>query len=158
VGVALTARAEALGRPPEPEEIEPPTWGIVLRARQASAEDYARAVQWLQGLGRRLGGFFAQHDVMLTPVYTNPPLPVGSLAMQGENLDAYARMLAAERPFTAMFNASGGPAMSVPLHWSGDGLPIGLHFGADLGREDLLIRLAGQLERAAPWAHRRPAL
>jgi Asp-tRNA(Asn)/Glu-tRNA(Gln) amidotransferase A subunit family amidase len=78
--------------------------------------------------------------------------------MQGENLDAYARMLAAERPFTAMFNASGGPAMSVPLHWSGDGLPIGLHFGADLGREDLLIRLAGQLERAAPWAHRRPAL
>jgi amidase/6-aminohexanoate-cyclic-dimer hydrolase len=158
VAVACSARAKALNREPGPEEIEPATRALLDNARGASAEDYARAVQWAHGLGRRLGAFFTRYDVMLTPVYSNPPLPVGSLSMQMSDLEAYTRRLHPERPFTGMFNMSGGPAMSVPLHWTGEGLPVGIHFGADFGREDILFQLAGELERAAPWVHRRPPL
>jgi Asp-tRNA(Asn)/Glu-tRNA(Gln) amidotransferase A subunit family amidase len=127
-------------------------------ARAASAEDYVRALQWMHALGRRMGAFFTRYDVALTPVYANPPLPVGSLSMQTADFVTYSDMLQNERPFTAMYNLSGGPAMSVPLHWTPDGLPVGIHFGADMGREDLLIQLAGQLEQVAPWAHKRPAM
>jgi Asp-tRNA(Asn)/Glu-tRNA(Gln) amidotransferase A subunit family amidase len=158
VAVACSARSKVLGREPGPEEIEPATRALLENARRASAEDLALALQWGHGLGRRLGAFFTRYDVMLTPVYTNPPLPIGSLSMQISDLDAYTRTLQPERPFTGMFNMSGGPAMSVPLHWTRDRLPVGIHFGADFGREDILFQLAGQLERAAPWAHRRPPL
>lgn len=158
VAALFTARAKALGRPPGPDEIEPATRAIIARARAASAEDYVRALQWMHALGRKMGAFFERCDVALTPVYANPPLPVGSLSMQTADFATYSDMLQKERPFTAMYNLSGGPAMSVPLHWTPDGLPVGVHFGADMGREDLLIQLAGQLEQAAPWAHRRPAL
>lgn len=155
-GAAVTARAKALGREPGPDELEPATRAILDRARAASAEDFVRAIQWAHAFGRRVGDFFTRYDVALSPVYANPPLPVGSLSMQTADFETYNLMLQSERPFTAIYNMSGGPAMSVPLRWSDDGLPIGVHFGADIGREDLLFRLAGQLERASPWAHRRP--
>jgi amidase len=158
VAAIFTARAKALGRPPRPDEIEPATRAIIERARAASAEDFVRALQWAHGLGRRMGEFFRRFDVAVTPVYANPPLPVGSLSMQTADFQTYSAMMQAERPFTAIYNLSGGPAMSVPLHWSPGGLPIGIQFGADQGREDILLQLAGQLERAQPWASRRPPL
>lgn len=158
VAAIFTARAKALGRQPGPDEMEPATRAVIARARAASAEDYVQAVQWMHALGRRMGDFFTRYDVALTPVYANPPLPVGSLSMQTADFATYSAMLQAERPFTAMYNLSGGPAMSVPLHWTDDGLPVGMHFGADIGREDILFQLAGQLEQAAPWAHMRPTL
>lgn len=154
VAVSVTARARALGREPREDELEPATWAILRHARAASAEDYARAVQWAHGLGRRMGAFFTKFDVALSPVYAAPPLSVGSLSMQTRDLETYSRMLWEARPFTAIYNMSGGPAMSVPLAQTTDGLPVGVHFGAEIGREDLLFRLAGQLERAAPWRER----
>lgn len=156
VAVAVTARARALGREPGPDDLEPATRAILERARASGAEDFARAIQWAHGFGRRVGAFFTRWDIALTPVMANPPLPVGSLSMRTADFETYNRMLQVERPFTAVYNMSGAPAMSVPLAWSSDGLPIGVHFGAAIGREDLLLRLAGQLERSAPWSHRRP--
>ncbi len=158
VAAIFTARAKALGREPGRHEMEPATRAIIERARAASAEDFVRALQWMHGLGRRMAAFFERFDVAVTPVYANPPLPVGSLSMQTADFAAYSAILQAERPFTAIYNLSGGPAMSVPLHRTADGLPIGVHFGADQGREDMLLRLAGQLERARPWASHRATL
>ncbi|HEY8566925.1 MAG TPA: amidase [Beijerinckiaceae bacterium] len=154
---AVSARAKVLGRAPREDELEPATRAIIERARHRSAEDYARAVQWLHGFGRQVGAFFQRYDLALSPVFTNPPLPVGSLSMGTADFETYNRMLMAERPFTAIYNASGGPAMSLPLHWTADGLPVGVQVGADLGRENRLLQLAGQIERAAPWTHRYPA-
>ncbi|MDR3514190.1 MAG: amidase [Azospirillaceae bacterium] len=156
VAVAVSARAQVLGRQPGPDDLEPATRAILERAGSASAEDFTRAVQWAHSFGRRVGAFFTQWDVALTPVLTNPPLPVGSLAMGTADFATYDAMLQAERPFTAVYNMSGAPAMSVPLAWTASGLPIGVHFGAAIGREDLLFRLAGQLERSAAWSYRRP--
>jgi len=69
---------------------------------------------------------------------------------------ALRRRMAAFSPFTYISNASGQPALSLPLHWSEDGLPVGLHFVGPIGQEAMLPRLAAQLETARPWAHRRP--
>lgn len=154
VATAVTARARARGREPDADELEPATRAVLAYARAASAEDFARAVQWAHGFGRRVGSFFEKFDVALSPVYAAPPLPIGSLSMQTGDFETYSRMLWEARPFTAVYNMSGGPAMSVPLAQTADGLPIGIHFGAAIGREDMLFSLAGQLERAADWRPR----
>ena len=78
--------------------------------------------------------------------------------MMADDLDQYLSTMTAVMPYTPLYNVTGCPAMSVPLHWSSDGLPIGIHFGAAYGREDVLFQLAAQLEQAQPWFDRRPPL
>ena len=87
-----------------------------------------------------------------------PPLPLGSTDMMRLDLKAYNERLFRLIPFTPQFNVSGGPAISLPLHWTADGLPVGIHFGADFGNEAVLLRLAAQLEQAQPWNDKRPQL
>jgi Asp-tRNA(Asn)/Glu-tRNA(Gln) amidotransferase A subunit family amidase len=96
--------------------------------------------------------------VILSTTLRRPPLPLGTLDQTISDADRYYDRLNEEIPFTPLYNATGCPAMSVPLHWSADGLPVGVHFGAAFGREDLLFRLAGQLEQAQPWFGRLPPL
>ena len=85
-----------------------------------------------------------------------PPVALGTYDdSEGDPLDAFRRAIPAGA-FTALFNATGQPAISLPLHWTGDGLPVGVQLVAPFGREDLLIRAAAQLERARPWVDRRP--
>ena len=153
----ICARSEALGRDPRPEDVEPVTWLWAQEGRlQNSAVLYA-AIQTMHRGGRAVGEFYRRFDVLLSSTMASPPLPVGSMDMTGGDLeDFFHRQLMDEIPFTPLFNQSGGAAMSVPLHWSEDSLPVGVHFGADMGGEALLLRLAGQLEQASPWAHRRP--
>jgi amidase len=87
-----------------------------------------------------------------------PPPPLGTFAPKPDNPLAGGIRSAFFTPFTPAFNVTGQPAISLPVHWSAGGLPIGIQLAAAYGREDLLIRVASQLERARPWAERRPPL
>jgi Asp-tRNA(Asn)/Glu-tRNA(Gln) amidotransferase A subunit family amidase len=99
-----------------------------------------------------------QYDIMLSPTMATPPLQIGRLSLSREDRAAYGRDIAKTVAFTALFNASGNPAMSMPLGISSGGLPIGIQFAGRYADESTLFRLAGQLEQAAPWNHRRPSI
>ena len=119
------------------------------------AQDLA-AVQGLQRATRQIGATFETVDVVLTPTIGEPPAPLGTFdSPVGEPLAGLFRA-AAYVPFTPAFNVTGQPAMSLPLHWNDDGLPIGVQFVGRFGDEETLLSLAGQLEEAVPWAGRRP--
>ena len=120
--------------------------------------DNARALVVVHGIGRSFGAFFRRYDLLLSPILAEPPLPLGATDMMGEDLDVYNERLFRLIPFTPQFNAAGGPAMSLPLHWTADGLPVGIQLIAPMWREDLLIRIAAQLEQALPWSDRRPGI
>lgn len=155
---ALDLRWQALGRTPSADDVERVTWLCRESSARYSGADYARAVQTCHVVGRRLGEFFQHYDLILTPTMTQPPLPLHTIDMMADDLDQYLSTMTAVMPYTPLYNVTGCPAMSVPLHWSSDGLPIGIHFGAAYGREDVLFQLAAQLEQAQPWFDRRPPL
>jgi amidase len=102
--------------------------------------------------------FFDDYDVLLTPTLAQLAPPLGTFDFDPERPDRHLTLLWEHGPFAPLINFSGQPAMSVPLYWYGDGLPIGSHFVASLGEEGVLFRLAAQLEAARPWASRRPPL
>ena len=145
-----------LGRPVTPEDVETITWGTAEYSRQFSATDYATAVDVLHRTGRVVGRFFSGYDILLTPTMCTPPHKLGVLSMMGTDSDAYYGALFGDIAFTSPFNTTGNPAMSVPLHWSARGVPVGVQFVAPFGDEATLFRLAAQLEAAQPWATRRP--
>jgi len=124
----------------------------------ATAAQYARAVQTIHRMGRMVAQFFERYDLLLTPTLPRPPEKLGVFDMNTETTDDYGRAVALFTSFTAPFNASGNPAMSVPLHWSSDGLPIGVQFAGRYGDEATLLRVGAQLERTQPWFRRRPPL
>lgn len=129
---------------------------LVEAARTTSAADYARAVVRLQLFARRVVAFWNEVDVVLTPTLALPPVPI---AWQEQGVDGAVEQLLRNTeftPFTAVANVTGLPAVSLPLRWSEDGLPVGVQaFGPPAG-EALLVRLASQIEEAQPWADRRP--
>jgi amidase len=146
-----------LGREIGPDDVEPLTWAMAEEGKRRHSGQYLTAVSQHQAVGRMLGMWFdAGHDLLLTPTLGEPPPPLGSFDDSGpEPLETIHR---GEQTacFTALLNATGNPAISLPLGWSDDGLPIGVQLVADYGREDLLLRIAAQLERAHPWAERLP--
>jgi amidase len=151
----LELRCEAQGRAVTAEDVERPTWSAAEYGRKRSAADYARAIRVMHRTGRVVGRFFAHHDVLITPTQCLPPHPLGVLAASNTDTKAYLVALLGTIAFTSPFNTSGNPAMSVPLHWSSAGLPIGAQFVAGFGQDVTLFRLAAQLEKAKPWAGRR---
>ncbi len=154
---AIDVRLKALGREQRQGDVETITALWSEEGRKHTGADYARAVTVVHGVGRRFGAFFEDYDVLLSPTLAAPPLALGTLDMMGDDPKAYNKALMSHIPFTPQFNISGCPAMSLPLHWSADGLPVGVHFGAAFGGEATLLRLAGQIEEARPWSDRRPA-
>jgi amidase len=146
-----------LGREMGPDDVEPLTWAMAEEGRRRHSGQYLTAVSQHQAIGRMLGMWFeAGHDLLMTPTMGELPPPLGSFADTPE--DPLQRIHRGERTaaFTALINATGNPAISLPLQWSEDGLPIGVHLIAPLGREDVLLRVASQLEQAHPWADRVP--
>jgi amidase len=155
---ALLQRAESvLGRAATSEDVETVTWGTAEYARQFSASDYADAINAVHRTGRAIGHFFTAYDILLTPTMCTPPHKLGVVSMMTTNIEDYLQTVGGDSAFTSPFNSSGNPAMSVPLHWSADGLPVGVQFVAPFGDEAMLFRLAAQLETAQPWTNRRPA-
>jgi amidase len=144
------------GRGPAPGELEPLTGALAELGRQQTAPKYLIAVTVLQKMARDIQRSLADYDVLLTPTLAEPPLPLGSLESPPENPMYGMIRAAAYVPFTPLCNITGQPAMSVPLYWNADGLPIGTHFIGRFGDEATLFRLAAQLEQARPWAKRRP--
>ncbi|HUI02796.1 MAG TPA: amidase family protein [Acidimicrobiales bacterium] len=146
-----------LGRALGPEDVEPLSWALADLGRAANAADYLKAQRALQVTARDVaqwyeGGF----DLLLTPTLAEPPPVLGEFDSPPENPGHGLLRAAALVPFTPVFNATGQPAVSLPLHHSAAGLPIGVQLVAPYGREDVLIQVAAQLEEAAPWHERRP--
>ncbi|WP_442772779.1 amidase [Paenirhodobacter enshiensis] len=156
VAAAVMARGAALGLADPPAALEPVNEAWVREGLRLSARDYLAAVNQLHLTARALGRFFARYDILLSPVAAEPAPAHGVLASHGQSLDAFYDRFWAHSPFTCAFNASGCPAMSVPFGLLASGLPVGVHLGAGFGQDELLFSLAGQIERAAPWAHLRP--
>jgi amidase len=155
---AVTHVQQVTGRKIDQDTLEATNLKIVQFGESCSASDLADAFGVLHRITFTLGTFFSSCDIWLSPVLTAPPPLLGYLNGNDPALSARDWIFRVMRtcPYTAMFNQSGQPAMSVPLYWSKDGLPIGSHFAASLGAEETLFSLAGQLERARPWANRRP--
>jgi amidase len=152
----VEACARLTGQTPSSERFEPLTWALYEMGRQCTASEYLFAVEDLQRVSREVARFLAGHDVWLTPTLAEPPPPLGAFDPEADN--PLQGLLRAGRftPFTSICNITGQPAMSVPLYWNAEGLPIGSHFVGRFGDEATLFRLAGQLEAAQPWAARRP--
>jgi len=159
-GVALgIAFGEMLaGRPPEEDEIEPLSRAIAEEAHKLPSTGYLAAMAQMQLLARGTVAFFADYDVLLTPVLASRPLPIGALHGCGDDPMADLRRSGTFAPYTSLFNVTGQPAMSVPAGFGEDGLPNAVQLvGRPLG-EETLLQVAAQLETARPWAAHRPAV
>jgi len=159
VAFSLAWWERRIGRSIGPEDVEPCTWALAEQGRSHSAADYLRAMEHAQLTTRRAAGWWADgFDLLLTPTMAIPPVPIGQMG-SGRDDDEPLLPIMRATPcaiFTAGCNVTGQPAISLPLHWSDDGLPIGVQLVAAFGREDLLLQVASQLEEAQPWADRRP--
>jgi amidase len=169
---AVEVGQDLLGRRAKARDLEPATWAAGLMGGAMSAGEQAWALSLLKGIARQVAPFFEEYDVLLTPTLAGPPLIIGEQRLPGiqalglevlnrlhagrlirflAQLAGTAAAMLSRAPFTPPFNATGQPAMSVPLCWNQAGLPIGMQFVARYGDEATLFRLAGQLEAARPW-------
>lgn len=153
---SIDAVAHQLGKTVSKDLFEPGTWAMYEMANSYSGSMYLLAWTAIQQASRLLAQFMEPYDLWLTPTTGEPPLKLGELDSPPDN-PLHGLFRAAQFvPFTPICNATGQPAMSVPLCWNAQGLPIGSHFIGKYGDEATLFRLAAQLEQARPWAHRRP--
>jgi amidase len=143
-------------RTPTPESFEPFVWSLAQRGRQLSAPDYLLTLQDLQKLTRDIARFFVDYDIWLTPTLGEPPVPLGTFKFSMKDPFELRRRMGVFSPFTYISNVTGQPAMSVPLSWNAENLPLGTHFVGRFGDEATLFRLAAQLEEARPWGNRHP--
>jgi amidase len=168
---------KAIGRKPKASELEAATALLCHAGDEFSAADYAAALFTLDQATRQLTEFFEKYDTILTLTMPFPAPKIGEFKLQGNeklglNLLRYLpfgptlRQLlqrAAEKKlsfmsFTALFNIGGNPAMSVPLYWDKNGMPIGIQFAGKLNQDAILFQLARQLEEAQPWEDRKPEI
>lgn len=178
-GATLAGLQDILGRRVRPSDIEPITWLLGQPGKSYSAADFAAARNSWNIHARAMGQYFQGHNLLLMPTLASVPMKIGELQPTGTNaallstmqhinlapllrrtslVDELAITTLEKTPFTQMANLTGLSAMSLPLHWSAQGLPVGVQLVAPLAREDLLFQLAGQIERTQPWFGKRPRL
>lgn len=158
-GAAEEAKGAQMAQPNARLEdlVEPFTLGLADQASQAPKGAIEAAIEVLIACKRGYASLFANCDLLLSPVLSHPPPPIGTLAPT----QPFAKLQAALQEYVAytpLQNIAGAPAMSVPLGWSKAGLPIGVHFAAPIGEEAMLLALAYELEQAQPWADLRPVI
>jgi amidase len=161
----------------KPSEFEPATWGMIKAAGILKNWDIAKAIEEQGNLTRKVAAFFSEYDLMLSPTLSGPPVKVGQLYptpideltilsivatgnadLMRKTIESLAKKSFGWVSFCATFNMTGQPAASIPTYWSKDGLPIGTQLVARYGEEGLLFQVAAQLEKAQPWASRRPMI
>ncbi len=169
--------AQLAGKKVSSSDFDPVSFLLGMLGKAFSAQEYSTAVRYLQSAARGVAGFFEGYDLLLTPTLSQPPVLIGSLqpsasekalinvigSFDGGGLlraIGIIKQLAAQTyefiPWTPVFNITGQPAISVPLNWNSENLPVGMHFVSKFGDEATLLRLAGQLEQARPWADKVP--
>ncbi len=179
VAADLEKLAPLLGRKARPGDVEPMTWTLGLLGRSYPERYLVEALRRWDSAARKMGLFFQKCDLYLTPTVADlpagigalKPKPIEALLMAAINalrwggllksmglVDQIAQKSLARTPFTQLANLCGLPAMSVPLYWTPDNLPLGVQFVGPFGSEDMLFRLAGQLEKARPWFDKRPPI
>lgn len=179
VAAELTNAAAILNRRVRRDEFEAITWALGLLGRSIPAVELVQAQRDINMIAGEFAAWTTNFDVVLAPTLAEPAIPLYSLQPRGFEAQLLELLgvlragpvlrglgmvdkLAADAfrfiPTTPLFNMTGQPAMSVPLHWSATDLPVGMHFSAQIGEEGKLFRLAGELETAAPWQDRRPSM
>jgi amidase len=181
MGACVAAEIEDIarwtGRKPAAKYFEPATWFIYQLGRELTALELQQARDAAQAAGRSLAAFFSRYDLLVTPTLAYPPARIGELALKPVEAVALAvlrkvpfgaalrKVLAQlgetaleKTPNTQLFNQTGQPAVSLPFHWTSDGLPVGVQFVARYAEDALLVRVAGQLEEARPWKDRLPPI
>jgi amidase len=158
VARAIDDAGKSLGRVVTEKDVEPVTWETVMLGRNVVGIDYSRAIATGHQVGLSVARFQEKYDVILSPTLGKPPMEFGPLSLSPPDISKYGRDVGEFSPFTSLYNVTGQPSMSVPLHFTPDGLPVGVMFSARFGDEATLFRLAGQLEKAKPWTSRKPSL
>jgi amidase len=148
--------AKIVGRKAAPQDYEPLTWALYEQGKKFTSGDYLTAVEKIQKISRDVARFFMDFEIFMTPTMGEPPLTIGEMDAASDDPLKGWRRSAKFVPFTPLCNATGQPAMSVPLHWNEQNLPIGIQFVGRYGDETTLFRLAAQLEKECPWAKRIP--
>ncbi len=148
--------AAASGRSPVREEFEGLTWGLYQYGKSVTAAQYQLCWATLQGVTRKVAAWQRPYDAWITPVLAQPPLKIGSVDLEETDLMKGFAPIINYIPFSALQNVTGQPAISLPLAWSKSGLPLGVQFVGRFGEEHVLLQLAAQIEKAAPWIKKKP--
>jgi len=158
--LSVDSAAKSLGRKPGPDNLEAVTLACYEDGKRITALDLLNSLSYGNTLSRSVGAFFETVDALVTPTMARPAAPLGELNQNKAGMSAmeWTRQVFTYCPFTPLFNSTGQPAISLPLHMTPAGLPVGVQIAGRFGDETTLIRLASQLEQARPWAKRRPAV
>ena len=153
----LDGLATAIGRPLTPDDVEPYSWALASIGANLTDATYSASQTWQRAYTAQVSAWWADDfDLLLTPAAGEPPALLAELLPPPADplsiLPRFERIWC----FAAPFSVTGQPAISLPIGQTAAGLPVGVQLVAALGREDLLLRVAAQLEAAAPWRHRRP--
>src|SRR5499427_3772150 len=148
-------RWKALGREPNADDVETATWAAYQRGLKVSGIEYIEAIAAAHAAGRKMAAFLSTYDVILSTTLAGPPPKLGYFDQNGD-VQTFTERVTEYLSVTPLHNATGTPAMNVPLHWTADGLPVGVHFAGRYGEEATLLALAAELETAQPWFDRVP--
>jgi amidase len=146
-----------VGREPDADDVESATWAVYQRGLKVSGIVYIEAITAAHAAGRKMAAFLTSYDVILSTTLASRPPKLGYFDQNG-NVEIFTERVTEYLSVILLQNATGPPAMSVPLHWTADGLPEGVHFAGRYGEEATLLALAAELERAQLWFDRVPAL